>query len=96
MTKQQVTGHCYMEKSWATDKWVPTVYSYKLDESERRVYFGMQTIAIDVPDNFDPVPAQVAALQAEKAALVEKHGNELASINERLSKLLSITNEVSA
>ena len=52
------------------------------------------SIEIEVRDDFDPVPLQVAALQAEKGkARADSARNEI-RIDAEIGKLLAITNEV--
>jgi hypothetical protein len=73
--------------------WVPEVWAFQMDNAEDRIYIGTQTVSVEVPEDFNPVPAQVAALEAEKAKALAKYQQSVAQINERLSKLLAITNE---
>ena len=52
------------------------------------------SIEIEVPDDFDPVPLQVASLQAEKEkARADFAWNEM-RIDAAINNLLAITNEV--
>ena len=64
---------------------------------------GGNTIAViphsftaEVPDNMNMVALQIAALEAEKANAAAEFGATVKRINERLSKLQAITNEVEA
>ena len=98
--KKTVTIHLFMEQVYKADysgrEWVPDVWSVKIDESERRIYVGPQEVTIEVPEEFNPVPKQVAALEAEKAKALAAYQRTVAELNERLSKLLALTNEVDA
>jgi hypothetical protein len=106
MAKQTVTAHVFMERGYQpgldgrTDyshqSWAPTVWKCRVNDEEHRVYIGEQQVTIDAPEDFDPVPGQVAALEREKLAALELYQRTVAQINERLSKLLAITNEVQA
>ena len=80
------TPNYYKEKVWA-----PTVWKCRVDDKDDCLFIGAQQVVIDVPDDFNPIPHQVAALQAEKAATLDAYQRSVASINERLSKLLAIT-----
>mgnify|MGYP006342269867 FL=1 len=52
-------------------------------------------VAFDVPD-LNPVAMAIEELEAEKAAAAEKFRATMAAINDRLSKLQAISNEVAA
>ena len=98
--KKTVTIHLFMSHEYKSDysgrEWVPDLWSVKVDEDERRVYVGPQEVTIEVPDDFNPVPRQVAALEAAKAEALAAYQRTVAELNERLSKLLALTNEVDA
>lgn len=49
------------------------------------------SITVDVPEQFDPRPAQVAALREQKQKLREKYLEAVAEIEERISKLLALS-----
>ena len=51
-------------------------------------------VTLPMPEDFNAHAAQVAALQAEKAKAIADYMATAASINERLSKLQALTNEV--
>jgi len=55
-----------------------------------------QVVEIDIPDNWNPVPGQLDALKKEEKELRAKFARDMTTIQERRSKLLAITNEVSA
>lgn len=97
MAQHTAPLHVYMEYSydWSSDdyqqKWRPTFKCFKAPDEEHRIYIGQQSVTFEVPDDFNPVPAQVAALEREKLAALEAYQRSVAQINERLSKLLAIT-----
>jgi hypothetical protein len=98
--KVQVKVHVFMSHAWAANymgkEWHPDIWGCKVDEAPDRVYIGEQAIEVDIPDDFNPVPAQVRALEELKAEEVKKHVIRMAEINEQLSKLLCITNDAVA
>lgn len=99
--KQEITVHLYMEHQWnatytAKDHWGPVLWPHRPEETDERIYVGPRTVTVDVPENFNPIPQQVAALEREKAAALKAYQNSVADINERLSKLLAITNDAEA
>lgn len=71
--------------------------SYTFHESdisgEHFIKVGAHTIEADVPDDFDPVPQQIAALTEQKRLKRLKLAEELASIDDRISKLSALTFE---
>ena len=69
--------HCYYDPKTADD---------------RQVVCIPHTLVVDVPE-INVVAAQVAACEAAKVAALEAYQATVAQINERLSKLLAITNE---
>lgn len=73
-------------------EWSPEAWGFKPNDSDERIYVGPRQITVEIPDDFNPVPQQVAALEKEKAEALEKYQQAVAQINERLSKLLAITN----
>lgn len=77
-------------------EWRPEVKAYKTDDTDELVFVSAQSVTVEVPDDFNPIPAQVAALEAQKAVALAAYQRSVAEINERLSKLLAITNEVAA
>jgi len=76
--------------------WAPELWSCKVSEDDDRVFIGKQKFDCLIPDDFNPIPAQVAALHARKAAALADYQRTVAEINDRLSKLLALTNEVAA
>jgi hypothetical protein len=103
MAKQTVVAHVFMEhdhptkedgqRDWSRTIWAPTIWKCRVDDEDDCIYIGAQTVTVEVPDNFNPVPAQVAALEAEKSKALAAYQKTVADINERLSKLLAITHE---
>ena len=53
-------------------------------------------VTIPLPDDFNPVAAEVAALEQQKVIALRAYQQSVTEINERLSKLLAVTNEVTA
>lgn len=49
-----------------------------------------RTLSLRVPDDFDPVAPQVAALQAKKAKLTAEFAKAVADLNRQLSELQAI------
>jgi hypothetical protein len=107
MAQVQATGYVFMVQEYGKDadgrrdyaagkKWVPEIWPCKIDDNESRICIGEQTLTVETPDDFNPIPIQVAALEKEKREALELYQRTVAQINERLSKLLAISNEVEA
>ena len=98
MSQHIITAYVFMEEGYSADysrkEWRPEVWKCRVDDKADRIFIGTQQVTVEIPDDFNPVPQQVAALEAEKAAALEQYQRSVADINDRLSKLLAITNEV--
>ena len=53
-------------------------------------------VTLPLPEDFNPVSAEVASLEAQKLTALADYQRTVAEINTRLSKLQAICNEVSA
>jgi hypothetical protein len=105
--KKTVQAFVFMEHCFPVDDagktawnlprvWIPKVWGCRVDDNEDRLFVSEQSIEVEVPDDFNPIPAQVAALEAQKAEALAKYQHSVALINKQLSKILAITNEVQA
>ena len=92
--KHTVTGYVFMENNYTSDYsqmvWTPRIWAVRVRDENDRVFIGAKDFEVEVPDDWNPVPHQVAALEAEKRAALEKYQRDVASINDRLSKLLAL------
>ena len=66
------------------------IFPYK-SEYDGAVYIAPCSVEVEIPDDFNPIPAQVAALEKEKRELQAKFAKELMDIDDRISKLTCIT-----
>jgi hypothetical protein len=64
--------------------------SYQIKDDTNYAYVGPQEIEVDVPDHFDPRPAQIATLVAQKQQLMADQEKAITIINERISKLQAL------
>ena len=69
--------------------WLPIIKRYKYENAEC-IFVNEQTFTVDIPDDFDPIPGQVAALEAKKREALATYQQAVAEINDRLSKLQAI------
>jgi hypothetical protein len=66
------------------------LFSCKLEDDDNRTYVGEQEVEIEVPDNFDPRPNQIVALEAKKRKAMADYQRTVEEINERISKLQAL------
>lgn len=66
------------------------IYSIKMADSSFRTYVGEQQVELDVPDNYDPRPAQVAALQAQKQKATADYHKSVKDIQDQINKLTAL------
>ena len=66
------------------------VFSCRFDDDEHRTYLGPQEVEVEVPENYDPRPQQVAALEAQKTKVMADFQKAVTEINERISKLQAL------
>ena len=88
--KLKTTVHTYYNKYSWEDKGVYHVYSHKFEDTEYQTHIGEQEIEIDVPDNYDPTAAQIAALEAMKSKAMADFHETVMKINDKISKLQAI------
>lgn len=97
--KQTRDGFMFMEfeHDWSHDdwekKWRPAWLTFRPDDCKVRVFVREMSIEFSVPDDFDPIPQQVAALAEEKREALAEYQRKVADINEQLSKLQALTFE---
>lgn len=66
------------------------VDSTKLDDNEYHTFVGEQEVEIEVPDNYDPRPQKIAALEKQKQKVMADYQKSVTEINHRISKLLAL------
>ena len=72
--------------------------SYGMSENEHDIGANVlgswpHEVTLSLPEHFNAHAAQVAALEAEKTNAIAAYQATVASINDRLSKLLALSNE---
>ena len=82
--------HIYFEKFSWEEQGKYAVYSWMVDNSNDRIYIKSQEMEIEVPDDFDPRPQQIAALEAKKAKAMAQFHETVMQINEEISKLQAL------
>ncbi len=101
MSKHLIKGFVVWEK-WKDSSNDTAVYKFQHykpsgnSECWDTVLVGEHQFEVEVPDDFNPIPLQVSLLEERKKALRLKLAQELRLIDEEISKLTCITNEVAA
>jgi hypothetical protein len=95
MAKHTVNGALYLytsERAY-TDK---PIYHFNTERnltSESFTKIVDHSFDIEIPEDFDPIPGQLAALNEKKRLLRLKLAQELADLDDRISKLSALTFE---
>lgn len=76
--------------------WMLSGSKYKAGEHGALMASVERTVTVDLPEGFNADAAEVAALNEQKAQALEAYQRTVAELNERLSKLMAIANEVEA
>jgi hypothetical protein len=95
MAKHTFTGHLFLHAKTAERGGNPYYHFSQNDISGDGNFIKVVDCAFDVeiPDDFNPTPALVAALDAEERALRLKLADQLMHIHDRRSKLQAICYE---
>lgn len=93
-----ITGWIYLQQYGWQKKGEGNVnfLPFKPEETDDLTLIREHSFEVEVDEDFDPTPQQIAALQEKKRALRLKLAEDLMAIDEKLSKLQAIGNEVQA
>ena len=91
--KVKLTVYIYLCKWDWEEKGKYQIFSVELPDEEYRSYVCQQQIEIEVPDNYDPRPQQIAALEEQKQKAMAEFQKTVDNINDRISKLQAISYE---
>lgn len=99
--KVTITGFVHLQKKTAyEDPNSPPVYVvFSFDATGSTMGYmmvGPASFEYEIPAEWNPVAAEVSALEKQKAEALAEYQKTVAHINGRLSKLLALTNEVDA
>lgn len=67
-----------------------TIANSKLDDDQYRTFMCEQETELEIPDNFDPREAQIAALRKMQAKAAADYQKTVMEINDQISKLQAI------
>ena len=65
-----------------------------IQERDGRVFVKEHSFAVDIPSDFDPVPSQIADLEAEKVKARADFQARITEIDRRIQSLQAIEHEV--
>lgn len=95
MNTVRIKGYVHASKSYKrAGDYEFAIYSCKTSGDALGLFVGEVDIDYVVPADWNPVAAEVSVLEAQKAQALADYQATVAQINERLSKLLALTNEV--
>ena len=87
--KIKVTAHVhYVDYPWDDDKF--KLFSCKMDGDDTHLYICSQEVEIEVPDNYDPRPAQIAELLKKQTKAAADYQNTVTEIQRRIAELQAI------
>lgn len=92
--KHEIKQYVFMSYEWSDDYsgkvWRPGIWRFKPDDNIERVFISERMFTVEIPDDFDPVLRQVAALEQQKRDALDAYTRKVAEINEQLSKLQAL------
>ena len=88
--KIKTTIYVYYQKYDWEDKGSYQVFPFKANYDESRTFVCEQEVEIEVPDNYDPRPQKIAALEAQKQKAMSDYNDTVMDINNRISKLQAL------
>jgi hypothetical protein len=79
----------FVKYSWETQGHFEAM-SYQIKNDVNFSYVGSQEVEVDVPDHFDPRPAQIAVLEAQMQEVMADFRKVVTDINRRISELSAL------
>ena len=88
--KATITAHLHYRKYDFDEKGTFELFAVSLGDSDGRTYIGPREVEVDVPEDYDPRPQQIAALEKQKQKAMADYHKTVTDINERISKLQAL------
>jgi hypothetical protein len=88
--KIKTTVHVHYQKYPWEDEGTYQVFSCQLGDTSDRTYVGMQEIELDIPENYDPRPQQIAALKELQKKAASDYQIKVIEIQRRISELQAL------
>jgi len=86
----KVTMHLYYLKYDWQEEGQFHLFAYNNASDANYSYVGPREIEVEVPENFDPRPAQIKALQEQRVKLQADVNEKIVKIDRRIAELLAI------
>ena len=96
MSKHTVKGFVHYSKEDWNEAASYEIYPFHMTSMESRVLVCEQTFEVEIPDDFNPIPQQVAALEEQKRQERLRLAQRLAVLDEKISKLTCIEHTAEA
>lgn len=91
MANHLIEVHIYMYKwEWEEKASLTVLSGDRMENAENRVWIKSNIISVDIPDDFDMRPAQIAALQKKKESILADSQKELMKVEKQIQDLLAI------
>ena len=88
--KIKLTAHIHHVKYEWDEEGTYQLWFAKLADDDSRTYIGEQEVEVEVPDNYDPRPKQIAALEKQRQKVMADYQKTVTDINEKISKLQAL------
>ena len=88
--KIKQTVHVHHHKYEWEDQSEYIIYTHKFDDTDYRAHICECEIEIEIPDDFDPRPQQIAALEQQKQKVMAEFSVTLEDLNEKINKLQAL------
>jgi hypothetical protein len=88
--KIKLTAHIHYSKRHWQDEGEFQICYIRLDDDDQRTYVGEQEVEVEVPDNYDPRPGQIAALEKQRTKVMADYQKMVTEINARISNLQAL------
>ena len=79
---------------YRTDSWLGQKFDFSaidMSTMEGWIMVRPHSIEVDIPDDFNPIPGQLAALEKEKAKVRADFNQRIAELNDKIGKLQALT-----
>ena len=88
--KVTIKGFVHYKKETHCDWGDYRIFPYESNYDDA-VYIAPCSVEVEIPDDFNPIPAQVAALEKERREILAKSAKDVMMIDDRISKFTCIT-----
>lgn len=94
--KKQIKGYITFRDAYGKQEFDFLTYNPTQFAHNDRVVIREETIEVEIPDDFDPRPAQVEMLQEQQRKVRAEMSARINELQERINKLLALEMTVEA